>query len=136
MDSGFTSLELIASMVWNLCMKMNVPQGEAEQYTRKVRERQMGYWLENMEEMDIQAERRNTAQAREEARKAQEEAIKAREKMREAYAELAETAENSIRLIINVCRKMNVPAEQIVEELMESCQMDRRLATEKVNKYL
>lgn len=129
-------LELIASMVWNLCMKMNVPQGEAEQYTRKVRERQMGYWLENMEEMDIQAERRNTAQAREEARKAQEEAIKASEKMREAYAELAETAENSIRSIINVCRKMNVPAEQIVEELMESCQMDRRLATEKVNKYL
>ncbi len=42
-------------------MKMNVPQNEASQYVRKVREREMGYWFENMEKMDIQLERRNTA---------------------------------------------------------------------------
>lgn len=39
-----------------LKMKMNVPQEEAEQCVKKVRERQMGYWFENMEKMDIQQE--------------------------------------------------------------------------------
>lgn len=41
------------STCWNLGMKMNVSQEEAEQYARKVRERQVGYWFENMEVMDI-----------------------------------------------------------------------------------
>lgn len=32
-------LELIADTVWNLCMKMNVPQNEAEECVKKVRDR-------------------------------------------------------------------------------------------------
>lgn len=58
-----SALEIIASAVWSLCMKMNMPQDEARQCVEKVRERQMGYWFENMEKMDIQAERRNTEEA-------------------------------------------------------------------------
>ena len=34
----------------------------------------MGYWHENIEKMDIQAERRNTAEQRERAEKAEERA--------------------------------------------------------------
>lgn len=72
-------LELIASTVWSLCMKMNMPKEEAEQCVQKVRERQMGYWFENMEKMDIQEERRNTAKARQETEKALQEMEKAHE---------------------------------------------------------
>lgn len=42
-------LELIADTVRNLCIKMNVPQDDAEECVKKVREQQMGYWFENME---------------------------------------------------------------------------------------
>lgn len=60
-------------------MKMNMPKEEAEQCVQKVRERQMGYWFENMEKMDIQEERRNTAKARQETEKALQEMEKAHE---------------------------------------------------------
>ena len=36
--------QIICSAIWSLCMKMNVPQEEAELCVEKVRERQMGYW--------------------------------------------------------------------------------------------
>ncbi|MBQ9233492.1 MAG: Rpn family recombination-promoting nuclease/putative transposase [Lachnospiraceae bacterium] len=51
-------------VVWNLYMKLNVPPDEAERNLENVRDGKMGYWFENMEKMDIQAERRNTAEAR------------------------------------------------------------------------
>ena len=41
----------------------------------------MGYWHENIEKMDIQAERRNTAEQRERAEKAEERAEKAEENL-------------------------------------------------------
>lgn len=45
-------------------MKLNVPPEEAEKCLENVRDGEMGIWFENMEKMDIQAERRNTAEAR------------------------------------------------------------------------
>ena len=73
-------VEIIASVIWNLCMKMNVPQEEAEQCVEKVRERRMGYWFENVK-MDIQAERRKA----EEACRAMEEGLaKARKEVEDA----------------------------------------------------
>lgn len=41
-------LEIIASTIWCLCRKMNVPEEEAIQCVEKVKERQMGYLFENM----------------------------------------------------------------------------------------
>ena len=58
-------LEIIMSTMWNLCMKMNVPTNEAAHCVNMIGGRQMGNWFENMEKMDIQAERRNTIEARE-----------------------------------------------------------------------
>lgn len=102
-------LELIAKTVWNLCMKMNVPQEEAKKCVREVRRRQMGYWFENMEKMDIQAERRNTAEARAELEKAKKELEKSRkdaEKVREELEKVQKSArENEIKVMVNICRK-------------------------------
>ena len=43
-------------------MKMNVSEEEAKQCVDKVKERRMGFLFENMEKMDIQEERRKTAE--------------------------------------------------------------------------
>lgn len=71
----------------------------------------MGYLFENIEKMDIQAERRNTAQAR------------------------AEAQENAIRSVIAVCQRLNAGKEQAVQEVVEVCGADRDTALEKVNLY-
>ena len=57
-------MQIFLDVVWNLCMKLNVPPEEAEKCLENVRDGEMGIWFENMEKMDIQAERRNTAEAR------------------------------------------------------------------------
>lgn len=110
-------------------MKMNVPQNEASQYVRKVREREMGYWFENMEKMDIQLERRNTAQARAELKQA-------REELERAKAEAAEAAESMMKSLVDVCQSLGASREQTVVQLMEKCRLDRETAESKIAVYL
>ena len=128
-------LEIIASTVWSLCMKMNVPQTEAEQCVQKVRERQMGYWFENMEKMDIQEERRNTAKARADANKAKQEAARAKEDAEKAKADVADALEKNIQSIIAVSKKYGASKEQTIADVMENCQLDQKAAEDKVNQY-
>lgn len=139
-------LELIAKTVWNLCMKMNVPQEEAKKCVREVRRRQMGYWFENMEKMDIQAERRNTAEARAELEKAKQELEKSRkdaekaqkdaEKVREELEKVQKSArENEIKVMVNICRKHGVSKEQAAREVIENCHLKQKEAEEKVALY-
>ena len=85
----------------------------------------MGYLFENIEKMDIQAERRNTAQARAEAQRVREEAQRTQE----------EAQENAIRSVIAVCQRLNAGKEQAVQEVVEVCGADRDTAVEKVNLY-
>ena len=60
-------------MIWSLLMKMNVPTEEARELMGEIGGRGMGYLFENMEKMDIQAERRNTQREKERADKAEKE---------------------------------------------------------------
>ena len=52
---------------------MNVPTEEARELMGEIGGRGMGYLFENMEKMDIQAERRNTQREKERADKAEKE---------------------------------------------------------------
>lgn len=52
---------------------MNVPVDEAREMMGEIGGRGMGYLFENMEKMDIQAERRNTQREKERADKAEKE---------------------------------------------------------------
>ncbi|MBR1816010.1 MAG: hypothetical protein IJ763_04845 [Lachnospiraceae bacterium] len=63
-NSNKAILDIFLEVIWNLYMKLNVPPDEAQENLRNVRTEKMGYLFENMEKMDIQAERRNTAEAR------------------------------------------------------------------------
>lgn len=56
----------IRDTMYGLLMKMNVPVEEANRYVESVEGCRMGYLFENMEKIDIQEERRKTAQARKE----------------------------------------------------------------------
>ena len=65
---------------------MNVPVDEVKEMMGEIRGRGMGYLFENMEKMDIQAERRNTQRERDRADMEKERADS--EKVRADAAEL------------------------------------------------
>ena len=102
-------------------MKMNVSQEEAKQCVEKVKERQMGYLFENMEKMDIQAERRNTAEARKQAEEAKNLAI--------------EAAEKAIQAVVSLCQEFQTTKDTAVKQVMEKCSLSQSEAEEKVNRY-
>lgn len=54
-------------------MKLKVPSEEASNIIGEIGGRGMGYLFENMDEMDIQAERRNTAREKQRADALEEE---------------------------------------------------------------
>ena len=84
------ALEVIASAVWSLCVKMNMSQEKAEACVEKVRERQMGYWFESMERMDIQIERKIRREMSKEIEEAQKEVQEAQKEVQEAQNEVKE----------------------------------------------
>ena len=53
--------EIYKKILWSLLMKLKVPNEEASNIIGEIGGHGMGYLFENMDEMDIQAERRNTA---------------------------------------------------------------------------
>ncbi len=84
-----TIKEIYKKILWTLLIKMNVPVDEAREMMGEIGGRGMGYLFENMEKMDIQAERRNTQRERERA--------DAAEKRAEAEKERADAAELEIQ---------------------------------------
>lgn len=145
-------VEIITSVIWSLCMKMNVPQDEAKQCVEKVRECRMGYWFENVK-MDIQAERKEAEEARKEAEMAQKDLEMAqkdlemaRKEVEEIHKEIEEIhkeieaiseerIEEKYETIINISREFDCSKETIVTKLMEKCNISRELAEEKLVRY-
>ena len=84
-------LEIIMETIWNLMMKMNMPTEDAQDCMRELGERSMGNWFENMDKMDIQAERKNTAEARKELAEAKEKLAEAEGRLLESENRLSDT---------------------------------------------
>ncbi len=84
-------LEIIMGTIWNLMMKMNMPTEDAQDCMRELGERSMGNWFENMDKMDIQAERKNTAEARKELDEAKEKLAEAEGRLLESENRLSDT---------------------------------------------
>ena len=72
-------------------MKMNMPTEDAQDCMRELGERSMGNWFENMDKMDIQAERKNTAEARKELAEAKEKLAEAEGRLLESENRLSDT---------------------------------------------
>lgn len=149
-------LQIIADTIWGLCRKMNVPEQETRQCIEKVRGRQMGYLFENMEKMDIQAERQNTQDALEKLRQAEQKAQQAEKKAKqkieqieqekqqeEQKAQLAEQekqqveqkAEQAQRSIVNLCKKYGGTKEEAIQILERDYEMTKEQAAEIVDLY-
>ena len=86
---------------------MNASPSEAEQCVEYFKEANMGNWFENMEKMDIQAERRNTAEAKEQLYKS----------------------------IISVSQKLRASKEVAIQNLMEECNISTSEAEALLEKY-
>ncbi|MDO4331858.1 MAG: Rpn family recombination-promoting nuclease/putative transposase [Eubacteriales bacterium] len=124
-------LEIIASTIWSLCIKMNLPVKEAEECVKKVKDRNMGYLFENMEKIDIQAERRKVKAERQKAEAERQKAEAERQRAEEAEQQV----EKGIKIFIRLCRQFNMSEEKTTVELMEKYELSRVEAVEKVRKY-
>lgn len=65
--------EIYKKILWSLLMKLKVPNEETSNIIGEIGGRGMGYLFENMDEKDIQAERRNTAREKKRADALEEE---------------------------------------------------------------
>ena len=68
-------LDVIANVLRAFLRRENVPEEETETLVGKVKEKKMGELFANMDKMDIQAERRKTAEAVKRAEEAEKKAV-------------------------------------------------------------
>ena len=76
--------EIYKKVLWTLLMKLKVPSEEAREIMGGIGGHGMGYLFENMDEIDIQAERRNTAREKQRAKEAKQQADEAKQRADEA----------------------------------------------------
>ena len=103
--------DIMAVVLWNVLVRMNATKDEAEQCVAHFRKGHMGNWFENMEKMDIQAERRRTEEAR------------------------TQGIENQKKSIISSYQDFNATKEATVKKLMEECGLSEMEAKETIKKY-
>ena len=90
--------EIYKKILWSLLMKMNVPSEEARELMGEIGGRGMGYLFENMEKMDIQAERRNTQREKIRADEASKRAEKAENEKKQMELEIQQLKQELERM--------------------------------------
>lgn len=137
-DSPKHLVDIIANILLAFLLKENVPIVEAEELVDKVKEKKMAELFENMEPMDIQAERRKTEEQRrkteEERRKTEEQRRKTEEQRRRAEKAEADL-EKVICAFIEMCREFSMTKEATIQKAVEKFDINEKEASEKVGKY-
>ena len=138
--------------IWNLMMKMNMPTEDAQDCMRELGERSMGNWFENMDKMDIQAERKNTAEARKELADAKEKLAEAEGRLLESEKRLSDTRSelsdtqstlsdtknkllDAAITIINITKKYSGIKESAVSDVEQAIGVSKEDAELLVEKY-
>lgn len=111
---------------------MNVPVSETERLTGKVREKKMGELFADMEKMDIQAERRNTANEKKRADEAQRRAEEAERRADEAEKR---ANEKDIKAFIEACQELGASREAARDKLIEKKGLSEAVSLEKMALY-
>ena len=135
--------KIIIQVLWSLLMKMGVPVEEAQEAVANMEEGHMGYLFENIEKMDIQEERRKTADAnqRADAEKNRADAAEFQvnaEKNRADAAEIreknnADMLKNMISIVIQEEKLKGHTKEETVQLLREKYQLEEA-ATELIKR--
>ena len=118
-------LDIIANVLRAFLRKENVPEEETEEtetLVGKVKEKEMGELFANMDKMDLQAERRKTA-----------EAVKRAEEAEKKTAEAYEIG--MMKGIIKSCKSLNASREYALSQLQEMNACSRERAEELVERY-
>lgn len=146
-DSPGSIIDILVSVIENLCIKIGATEKETKQCVQKVRERKMGYLFENMEKMNIQEERRNTAEAVQKLKEATQKLDEATHELDEAKKKASEIAEKGIRTLIEVCQEMGMSKKETCIKVVEKFKTEligtdikteveiEKIAEEKVSKY-
>ena len=133
-------------------MKMNMPTEDAQDCMRELGERSMGNWFENMDKMDIQAERKNTAEARKELAEAKEKLaeaegrlFEAENRLSDARSELSDTQStlsdtknkllDAVITIINMNKKYSGIKESAVSDVERAIGVSKEEAEHLIEKY-
>ncbi len=124
-------VEIIISEIRSLCARVNMPQGETDELIKKVKGGNMGNLFENMEKMDIQLERRRTA---EQTRRADEAEKRADESKRQAD-ESKRQADNLYRVLITTYKKQGMAKEDVSKQLVEELGVDKKVIDEQMEKF-
>lgn len=141
-DSPEHLVNIIANVLRAFLLKMNVPVPETERLTDKVREKKMGELFENMEKMDIQAERRNTAlekqradEANVRANEAEKQAAEERNRAEKEKKRADIAEENSIKLLVELCQNLGASMDAAMQSLRDKKDMTMEEAQKKVEIY-
>lgn len=138
-DTSDHLLEILARILRALLYNMNLPENEVEGAVAKIKERKMGKLFENVK-MDIQAERRNAAEAREELAAIQEKMAAATQEL-DSFKQELDTSKQELdtsrqeqavyRHISRMARRL-CSDEEIVESLIRHFSLTREQAQEKL----
>lgn len=128
-------LQIIVSVIWSLCMKLNVPEEDIVQCIEKVKERSMGYFFENFEKFDIQELWRERDKAKSELSEAKEELTEAKEELTETKEELTETKGKMALSVINLCREFGLSKEDTLARLQKECGLEKDEAEMIMNRH-
>lgn len=123
-------LDVIASVMKALCIKIGASDDETDRCIQKVKERRMGYLFENMEKMNIQEERKLRA----EAQKRLEEAEKTfDEKLKLATEQVS--VQVAIQSIVESYQELGMSKELTQNKLIEKFNLTESEAKIKLEQY-
>ena len=137
-DSPSQVVQVIADVLFAFLLKANVPMEEVEELVGKVKEKKMAELFADMQKMDIQAERKNTAKQRERAELAEARADKEKDRADKAEerADNAEAiVEKGIQLFIETCKEFSMPRKDILVKLVEKYGFSPEGAEERLSKF-
>ena len=121
--------EIYKKILWSLLMKMKVPSENARELMGGIGGRGMGYLFENMEEIDIGAQKRNTAREKQRAeaerQRADEEKQRSDEEKQRADEEKQRADEEKQRA--DEEKQLKIEAEERANALEEEVQRLRKL---------
>nr|WP_296155223.1 Rpn family recombination-promoting nuclease/putative transposase [uncultured Blautia sp.] len=110
--------EIYKKILWSLLMKLQVPGDEAQEIMGGIGGRGMGYLFENMDKMDIQAERRNTKREKERADAA------------EQQRDIAEQQRDAAEQQRDIAEQQRDIAEQRAEQMAKEMELMKKKVEE------
>ncbi len=124
-------VDIIIATVRSLCRRLNLTAEETSDFIEKIRGGNMGYLFENMEKMDIQLERRNTAEQRKRAEDAEQEAASQRQRAEKAEREKL----NLYGILLSTYKKQEMKKGEAKNQLKADTGLNESVVDELLEKF-